>query len=290
MELIGHRLVKIRDAVKALPLQTPESVRVDVEIFEKAVDWAMRHNEFFDGGKSMLATLGQLGQKRAQDAAEGKWLIALPQGKKIVQAYRSAVDGSVQPYAVSYPADYGDDKNKKWRLDIVLHGRDKRDLRRDTSSSPSTTGRMFPKRRGDFVQIDIYGRGNNAYRWAGETDVFEAINDFLQREQQLGRGMIDPQACTVLRGFSMGGAGTWHLGLHHPDRWCVIGPGVAASRRPIPTCEIASQSASSLIKSRSCTSMMPSRLRGECLQSADRRLQRREGRAKGGGRQYRGSD
>lgn len=23
----------------------------------------------------------------------------------------------------------------------------------------------------------------------------------------------------------MGGAGTWHLGLHMPDRWCVIGPG-----------------------------------------------------------------
>src|SRR5262249_43552218 len=29
----------------------------------------------------------------------------------------------------------------------------------------------------------------------------------------------------VLRGFSMGGAGTWHHGLHRPDRWCVIGPG-----------------------------------------------------------------
>ena len=23
----------------------------------------------------------------------------------------------------------------------------------------------------------------------------------------------------------MGGAGTWHLGLHHPDQWCVISPG-----------------------------------------------------------------
>ena len=29
----------------------------------------------------------------------------------------------------------------------------------------------------------------------------------------------------VLRGFSMGGAGTWHLGLHRPDNWCVLGPG-----------------------------------------------------------------
>ena len=23
----------------------------------------------------------------------------------------------------------------------------------------------------------------------------------------------------------MGGAGTWHLGLHFPDNWCVMGPG-----------------------------------------------------------------
>src|SRR4029077_17101026 len=26
-------------------------------------------------------------------------------------------------------------------------------------------------------------------------------------------------------GFSMGGAGSWHLGLHLCDRWCVVGPG-----------------------------------------------------------------
>ena len=39
-----------------------------------------------------------------------------------------------------------------------------------------------------------------------------------------GRDWLDPHR-VVLRGFSMGGAGTWHLGLHRPDRWAVIGPG-----------------------------------------------------------------
>src|SRR5262249_31077548 len=39
-----------------------------------------------------------------------------------------------------------------------------------------------------------------------------------------GGDTYDP-ARVVLRGFSMGGAGTWHLGLHHPDQWCVLGPG-----------------------------------------------------------------
>jgi dienelactone hydrolase len=76
-----------------------------------------------------------------------------------------------------------------------------------------------------YVQIDIYGRGNNAYRWAGEMDVQEALDSFITTERALGRGkLLDPDRF-VLRGFSMGGAGSWHLGLHRPDRWCVIGPG-----------------------------------------------------------------
>jgi hypothetical protein len=29
----------------------------------------------------------------------------------------------------------------------------------------------------------------------------------------------------VLHGFSMGGAGSWHLGLHYPSKWCSVGPG-----------------------------------------------------------------
>src|SRR5262249_12610744 len=36
--------------------------------------------------------------------------------------------------------------------------------------------------------------------------------------------LLDPHRI-ILRGFSMGGAGTWHLGLHHPSRWRLLGPG-----------------------------------------------------------------
>ena len=31
--------------------------------------------------------------------------------------------------------------------------------------------RRQPRRIWDYVQLEVYGRGNNAYRWAGETDV-----------------------------------------------------------------------------------------------------------------------
>ncbi len=220
MDLIGHRIVKLRDALKALPEKTPEPVRIDVEIFLKAAEWAMRHNEFYDNGKAAVKTLDR-GLQRAQEATDGKASWLEPHGGKAVRAYRSRIDGSIQPYSVSLPPDYGKDKGKKWRLDVVLHGRDGTIC--ETKFIAQHDGASAPKGN-DFVQIDIYGRGNNAYRWAGENDIFETIADFVGREKSLGRDLIDSKRI-VLRGFSMGGAGTWHLGLHHPDQWCAIGPG-----------------------------------------------------------------
>jgi dienelactone hydrolase len=64
------------------------------------------------------------------------------------------------------------------------------------------------------VQLNIYGRGNNAYRWAGETDVGDVLDNFASIERELNRDLMLHPGKVVLRGFSMGGAGTWHLGLH----------------------------------------------------------------------------
>ena len=106
---------------------------------------------------------------------------------------------------------------------MVLHGRD----------AGLTEVSFLHRHRGDEaapaslpgVQIDIFGRGNNAYRWAGESDVFEAVEHFFAVENLLKRGdLLDPTR-VVLRGFSMGGAGTWHIGLHRPDQFVVLGPG-----------------------------------------------------------------
>ncbi len=70
----------------------------------------------------------------------------------------------------------------------------------------------------DWIQLDVFGRTNNAYRYAGEVDVFEALADVKRRYR------IDDRRI-VLHGFSMGGAGSWHLGLHYPSLWCSVGPG-----------------------------------------------------------------
>jgi len=197
----------------------------DVEVYLQAASWIVGLNEFFDD-KSADWTLEALdrGMLRAALLIQGQfppapWLMTT--GSAVVRGYRSPIDGSVQPYAVTLPTAYSDPQ-KKWRLDIVLHGRDTK-LNEVKFLHQHNGDQAAPKNQ-DFIQIDIFGRGNNAYRWAGEKDVFDAADHFIRVEKGLNRDFIDLDR-VVLRGFSMGGAGTWHIGLHKPDRWCVIGPG-----------------------------------------------------------------
>jgi hypothetical protein len=196
----------------------------EVEIYHKAATWIVRHDEFYQP-QAYRWTLDALdrGLVRARHLAQGEFPWVQLRGFPVVRAYRSRVDGSVQPYAVTWPADYGKDPRKKWRLDVVLHGRDNTLTEVKFLNQHSGDGPPTPPQ--NFVRVDIYGRGNNAYRWAGETDILEALDAFFAVERLLGREQLLDPARVVLRGFSMGGAGTWHLGLHRPDRWCLLGPG-----------------------------------------------------------------
>jgi dienelactone hydrolase len=202
--------------------KVPDEVWVEVEVYAKAAEWVLRHNEFYgDTAKQALDLLDE-GLRRAYTLAAGNAPWRFQPGMMVVRAYRSKIDGSVQPYAVTLPADYGKNTGTSWRLDVVLHGRDV------TLTEVKFLRQHHDKRAPQdqpYVQINIFGRTNNAYRWAGETDVFEAVEAFRWAEAYAGRGnLLDPRR-VVLRGFSMGGAGAWHLGLHHPGEWAVTGPG-----------------------------------------------------------------
>lgn len=222
LDKLGRELTEL----KRLGVRDP--VMAEVEVFHKAATWITRHDEFYhkDSADWTDKVLDR-GLLRASQAAqgEGPWFHQV--GFEEVRAYRSQVDGSVQPFSVCLPNDYGKDPRKKWRLDVVLHGRDA-SLTEVKFLYQHGPGRAASKGQ-DYVRLEVYGRGNNAYRWAGESDVFEAIQAFQSVEQAFGRqGLLDPTR-VVLRGFSMGGAGSWHLGLRYPDRWCVIGPGAGFS-------------------------------------------------------------
>jgi hypothetical protein len=78
----------------------------DVEIFHKAVDWALRYDEFYRSNEVSLArSLLRQGMERARQLREGKpqWLTATG---LVVRGYVSRIDSSVQPYGLIVPATF----------------------------------------------------------------------------------------------------------------------------------------------------------------------------------------
>jgi dienelactone hydrolase len=187
----------------------------DVEVYAKAGEWIVRHAEFFrpEYAAWTQETL-DAGLSRASALAAGAVDWEGSSGCRIL-AYRSAVDESVQPYALTLPADFGKEPERRWPLHLVLHGRNAQLT--EVSFIHGAAGKP-PAADQDWIQLDVFGRTNNAYRFAGESDVLEALADVQHRYR------IDERRI-VLHGFSMGGAGSWHLGLHYPSRWCSVGPG-----------------------------------------------------------------
>src|ERR1041384_1442588 len=95
-----------------------------VEIYHKAVDWALRYDEFFRSNEvGMARGLLQRGSQRAQAIGTGKmgWLASTG---LVTRGYVSKLDGSVQPYGLVVPASFRPGSAHKHRLDVWLHGRD----------------------------------------------------------------------------------------------------------------------------------------------------------------------
>ncbi|SIO44057.1 hypothetical protein SAMN05444166_4744 [Singulisphaera sp. GP187] len=229
---IEARLAVLTQAIAELP-QAEGAQRdafADVAIYQKAAEWTLRLNEFF-AKKDVAATLKVIdrGLERAHQAANGQQPWTKAPGPAI-RGYFSKVDGSVQPYAVIVPPDLEGEANataapkRRLRLDVVLHGRGESLTEvnfiqgHDGKAAPADTEAAA----GGTLVLHVFGRTNNAYRWAGETDVFEAIAA-VKRNHSIDDRRI------VLRGFSMGGAGAWHLGLHHPSLWSSVEAGAGFS-------------------------------------------------------------
>jgi len=214
---IRQRTQQLAEQLDSLAAKHVEpALLADVAVYHKAAVWIVRYaNEEFFAKRYVADTLAALdrGLARAQQLAAGQPAWTTQKGQ-LVRAYRSRVDGSVQPYGLAIPDNY--DGRTPLRLDVVLHGRGAT-LNEVSFLTAHDSPKPLPPEQ-DFIRLDVYGRWNNAYRWAGETDVFEALASVCSRYR------IDPRRI-VLRGFSMGGAGAWHLGLHHPDRWAAVEAG-----------------------------------------------------------------
>ncbi len=186
----------------------------DVEIFHKAVDWALRYDEFMAAkeiahARRMLAT----GRERVGQLRSGRapWLDATG---LVLRGYCSRLDGSIQPYGLLVPA--GVKREQPNRLLVWLLGRgEKRTELAFLAEREAGPPQIVPR---DTLVLVPYGRFCNATKFAGEVDVFEAMTSLRTTYH------VDDERVAVA-GFSMGGASTWHLATHFPGIWVAASPG-----------------------------------------------------------------
>lgn len=221
---IETKLTALTASVNALrAAKTDDDLLVDVEVCQRAVENILRFpEEFFDQQHvaNAFTTLDR-GLERAQQIKSGNPVWTKQKGR-VSRAYRSRVDGTPQPYRVIVPDSY--DGTRPTRLYVYLHGRGSTDF--EVNWMAASERPNVPAPEVSHIQLQAFGRSNNAFHWAGETDVFEAIASVKKRYN------IDADRI-VLRGFSMGGAGAWHIGLHHPGDFVALeaGAGNTKSRR-----------------------------------------------------------
>lgn len=232
---LGKEIDALRTSLASKPALL--TLLPDVQIYHNAVRYALEDDIFtstnqFNSARALLKT----GSERAKQLAAGNspWntkagLLALKkelEGKAktpttlthipVVRGYVSKIDGSVQPYGLKVPVTYltGDDKRR--RLDFWLHGRgDTLNEIAFIDGQSRAGGTFLPD---DAFVLDPYGRFMNAFKFAGEVDVWEGL-DHAAKHYPIDRNKL------AMRGFSMGGAGAWHLGAHHPDKFASVNPG-----------------------------------------------------------------
>ena len=195
----------------------------DVEIYYRAVHDALVYNEFFSVGDVKKAhELIATGMKRADDLVAGRapWT---RQTGLVVRGYVSKIDHTVQPYGLVIPESYDFDLSRRHRLDIWFHGRGE-------TLSELNFIHQRSRNRGSYtpdntIVLHPYGRYSNAFKFAGEVDVLEALEDTRAGYRVDGRRIS-------VRGFSMGGAACWQFAVHYSDRWFAANPGAGFSETP----------------------------------------------------------
>jgi hypothetical protein len=217
LKALGAKIAALQREGENKPASFQDRV-ADVAIFRKGVEWARRYEtRLASADVALIEKALQRGRQRADALLAGNHPWTSKQGL-VVRGYQSAIDGSFQPFGLILPAGYN--PKKASRLDVVLHGSTRpvglSELRFMSRFDDGDEGGK-PAPVNDFIELHPLGRVENCYRWAGETDVFEAI-EAVCRSYNIDRDRI------VLRGMSMGASGTWHLGLKHPDRFVALGP------------------------------------------------------------------
>ncbi len=227
--------VRPQDAANAGTHRQPSKstgLKAEVQVFARAIELALEQSTFYSQDEVQqahrLADLAIARAARVSRASElgNDWLTTElatlepkghPAGSRLlVGGFRSQIDGSVQPYGLVVPAQWDANQGKPLRLDVWLHGRGEKVLELQfLHQRLHDLGEIQPP---DTIVLHPFGRYCNAFKFAGEIDVLEAIEHVKQRFP------IDDERISI-RGFSMGGAGCWQMAVHYPGTWMAATPG-----------------------------------------------------------------
>ncbi|MBN1656305.1 MAG: extensin family protein [Deltaproteobacteria bacterium] len=144
-------------------------------------------------------------------------------GKILMRGYRSPISIFLQGYAIYIPPDY--DSTRAYPLMVVMHG-------------GSANGNLFlgvvlgnnmswlkysahlwdvfePRWSPDWIVVAPDGFGQVMWRWMGERDVLDVIDD-VEKHYNVDVDRV------VLGGLSNGGVGAYSIGLRHAWRFSVV--------------------------------------------------------------------
>jgi hypothetical protein len=176
--------------------------------------------------KSFASQSGAWRVRAARDLAvakQGRDPFLEQAGKIALRGYLSPVSEHLQGYAVYVPPHY--DPARSYPLAVMLHG-------------GSANGNLFlgvvlgnnmnwkdysihlwdefePRWSPDWIVVAPDGFGHVMWRWMGEQDVLDVIDD-VQRNYNVDASRV------VLSGLSNGGVGAYNLGMRHAHRFSVV--------------------------------------------------------------------
>jgi pimeloyl-ACP methyl ester carboxylesterase len=134
----------------------------------------------------------------------------LNRGETYKRTFVSEIDGSVQYYGVVPPLDLdAPSRERRPGLLLTLHG---------AGVEGIGQARVYGRKPGVWI-VAPTNRRPFGFDWEdwGRLDAIEVL------DRASDEFSIDPLH-TWLSGHSMGGHGTWHLGVTYPDRFAAIGP------------------------------------------------------------------
>ena len=218
---LGKEIDSLRAELNSKPAML--ELLPDVQIFHNAVRYALNYDEFYRTNQTQVARdFLRQAHERAQLLRAGNASWGTTTGL-VVRGYVSRIDGSVQPYGLVVPPAFQAGSGRAHRLDLWLHGRGETLTELDfINGRQKSPGEFTPP---DAFVLHLYGRYCNGNKFAGEVDVFEAL-DSVRKHYPVDDNRL------VVRGFSLGGAACWHLAVHYAGWWAAAAPGAGFSETP----------------------------------------------------------